>query len=67
MNIKRILIEEAVHLFLKEKIGFNQIYDLAAAAVEEVSGFEADSLETILQADEAARRFVHRTVGEEKQ
>ena len=56
--------EEAVHLFLKEKIGFNRIYDLAAAAVGAEAGDDAGSLEAILAADAAARAFVHRTVGE---
>jgi len=56
--------EEAVHLFLKEKIGFNRIYDLAEAAVDALAGNCADSLETILAADEAARSFVHRETGE---
>ena len=56
--------EEAVHLFLRGKIGFNRIYDLAAAAVDEVAGSDAGSLDVILQADDAARRFVHRVVGE---
>ena len=55
--------EEAVHLFLKEQIGFNRIYDLAEAAVETVADDRADSLEHILEADAAARRFVHDTVG----
>ena len=55
--------EEAVHLFLKESIGFNRIYDLAAEAVEQVAGRDASSLGVILEADEAARRFVHRAVG----
>ena len=56
--------EEAVHLFLREKIGFNRIYDLAAAAVDELAGSDAGSLDVILQADDAARHFVHRVVGE---
>ena len=56
--------EEAVHLFLKGKIGFNRIYDLAAGAVSEVAGDDAGSLETILLADEAARKYVHRVTGE---
>lgn len=56
--------EEAVHLFLKEKIGFNRIYDLAAGAVSAVAGDDAGSLETILLADEAARKYVHRVTGE---
>ena len=56
--------EEAVHLFLKEKIGFNRIYDLAAGAVAEIAGDDAGSLETILLADETARQYVHRVTGE---
>ena len=38
--------------------------DLAAAAVDEISDDHAESLEAILQADQAARSFVHRRVGE---
>ena len=56
--------EEAVHLFLKEKIGFNRIYDLAAAAVDELADDDAGSLDVILCADQAARQFVHRLTGE---
>ena len=55
--------EEAVHLFLKEKLGFNRIYDLAAAAVENLAVDDAPELDTILAADTAARRFVHDTTG----
>lgn len=55
--------EEAVHLFLKEKIGFNRIYDLAAEAVQALASDDASSLETILEADRAARQFVHKTTG----
>ena len=55
--------EEAVHLFLKEKIGFNRIYDLAAGAVSELAGDDAGSLEKILLADEAARQYVHSVTG----
>ena len=56
--------EEAVHLFLKEKIGFNRIYDLAAGAVSALAAADAGSLETILLADKAAREYVHRVTGE---
>ena len=56
--------EEAVHLFLKEKIGFNRIYDLAAGAVSVLAADDAGSLETILFADNAAREYVHRVTGE---
>ena len=55
--------EEAVHLFLKEKIGFNRIYDLAAEAVEKLADDKADDLDAILEADTAARIYVHETVG----
>ena len=55
--------EEAVHLFLKEKLGFNRIYDMAAAAVEKLAGADASTLDVILDADAAARRYVHETVG----
>ena len=55
--------EEAVHLFLKEKLGFNRIYDMAAAAVEKLAGADAATLDVILEADAAARRYVHETVG----
>ena len=55
--------EEAVHLFLREQLGFNRIYDLAASAVDAVAADQADNLETILEADDAARRFVHETIG----
>ena len=55
--------EEAVHLFLREKLGFNRIYDMAASAVERLAGADASSLDVILEADAAARRFVHETAG----
>ena len=55
--------EEAVHLFLMEKIGFNRIYDLAAEAVEKLAGERADDLDVIQEADAAARAYVHETVG----
>ncbi len=55
--------EEAVHLFLKEKIPFNAIYDLAAAAVEKIAENRAENLDEILNADRAARVFVHETAG----
>ena len=55
--------EEAVHLFLREKIGFNRIYDLAADAVKALAQDTAENLETVLEADAAARRFVHEATG----
>ena len=50
-------------IFLKEKIGFNRIYDLAAEAVEKLADDKADDLDAILEADTAARIYVHETVG----
>ena len=48
--------EEAVGAFLRGQIGFTQIYDLVAAALERLSGLPGGSLEEIVAADEAARR-----------
>jgi len=48
--------EEAVGAFLRGQIGFTQIYDLVAAALEKLSGLPGGSLEEIVAADEAARR-----------
>ncbi len=50
--------EEAVHLFLKGRLGYNRIYDLAAGAVEALGGLPGGSLEAILEADRAARDYV---------
>ena len=50
--------EVAVHAFLRGELGFNRIYDAAAAAVEALGRERADDLETILAADRAARSFV---------
>ncbi len=50
--------EVAVHKFLRHELGYNRIYDAAAEAVEQVGVVPAADLETILAADEAARRFV---------
>ena len=55
--------EEAVHLFLREKLGFNRIYDMAAEAVSALASDDASDLETIFAADAAARQFVHETAG----
>ncbi|MBR3556300.1 MAG: 1-deoxy-D-xylulose-5-phosphate reductoisomerase [Oscillospiraceae bacterium] len=48
--------EEAVGAFLRGQIGFTQIYDLVAAALERLSGLRGGSLEEIVAADDAARR-----------
>ena len=50
--------EAAVGLFLAEKLGYNQIYDCAAQAVDAVGVVYGADLDTILEADQAARRFV---------
>ncbi len=55
--------EEAVHMFLDGRLGYNRIYDCASAA-EEAEGVvhEAD-LDAILEADAAARRFARENYG----
>ena len=50
--------EEAVALFLADKIGFYDIYRLVAQAVEEVPFIREPSLEEILEADRLARLSV---------
>ena len=55
--------EEAVHLFLDHKLGYNRIYDCAAEAVETVGVVQNASLDEILEADAAARRFAREKYG----
>ena len=50
--------EVAVGLFLRHQLGYNRIYDAAAAAVEKVGVVKNPDLETILAADAAARAYV---------
>ena len=50
--------EVAVGLFLRHQLGYNRIYDAAAAAVEKVGVVQNPDLETILAADAAARAYV---------
>ena len=50
--------ETAVHRFLRGELGYNRIYDAAEAAVEKIGIVKNPDLETILEADAAARRFV---------
>ena len=50
--------EEAVALFLNDKIGFYDIYDLVSRAVEEVPFIADPTLEEILEADRIAREAV---------
>ena len=50
--------EVAVHAFLRGELGYNRIYDAAAAAVEHFGNVADPDLYTILEADRAAREFV---------
>ena len=50
--------EEAVRLFLADRVGFHDIHRLVAKARAEVPVVQDPSLEEILAADAAARRSV---------
>ena len=50
--------EEAVALFLRDKIGFYDIYNLVSGAVDSVPFVKDPSLEQILYADKLAREAV---------
>ena len=50
--------EVAVHKFLRGELGYNRIYDAAAAAVNAVPWAKTEDLGEILEADRAARAFV---------
>ena len=52
--------EVAVHKFLAHEIGYNDIYDSVAAAVEAIGSVPTNDLQTILEADKAARDYVNR-------
>lgn len=54
--------EEAVAMFLQDKIGFYDIYELVSKAVDTVPFIKNPSLEEILQADSMARRVVTGTI-----
>ena len=54
--------EEAVRLFLADRIGFHDISHLVQLARAEVAPAAAPGLEEILEADQAAREIVLRTV-----
>ena len=54
--------EEAVALYLQDKIGFYDIYDLVSKAVEEVPFLQAPSLEQILETDRLARQSVKNAI-----
>ena len=53
--------EEAVALFLADKIGFYDIYRLVAQAVEQVPFIQNPTLEEILEADHLARQAVQKS------
>lgn len=53
--------EEAVALFLADKIGFYDIYRLVSQAVEQVPFIQNPTLEEILEADHLARRVVRKS------
>lgn len=55
--------EEAVVLFLKERIGFLQIGELVSEAAARQEAAPAACLEDILEADRAAREFVRHAAG----
>ena len=50
--------EAAVSLFLEDKIGFYDIYDLVSGAVDAVPFVETPTLEEILESDRLAREYV---------
>ena len=50
--------EEAVAMFLRDEIGFYDIYDLVSRAVAEVPFIQNPTLEEILEADRLARQAV---------
>ena len=56
--------EEAVALYLQDKIGFYDIYALVSKAVDEVPFIKEPTLEQILEADKLARQLVRTASGE---
>ena len=54
--------EEAVALYLQDKIGFYDIYRLVSRAVEEVPFIKEPTLEQILEADALARQAVRNAI-----
>lgn len=55
--------EVAVHMFLRGELGYNRIYDAAAAAVAELEYLAAPDLEQIIESDAEARRYVKEKFG----
>ncbi len=56
--------EVAVGAFLEDRIGFTEIYSLVARSLEALSGLPGGSLEEIVAADEAARRFARQCLSQ---
>ena len=54
--------EEAVALFLDDRIGFYDIYDLVKRAVDTVPFIQNPTLEQILEADRLARQVVRDSI-----
>ena len=54
--------EEAVSLFLQDKIGFYDIYNLVKLAVDTVPFIQNPSLDEILEADRLARLAVRNAI-----
>lgn len=54
--------EEAVALFLQDRIGFYDIYELVSKAVEQVPNVPNPTLEDILEADKLARACVRNNI-----
>ena len=54
--------EAAVAAFLSGRIGYNEIYDCVAAAVEGIGFTGEPTLGELLEADEAGRRFVRERI-----
>ena len=50
--------EEAVAMYLRDEIGFYDIYELVSKALEAVPFVQNPTLEEILEADRAARAYV---------
>ena len=54
--------EEAVAMFLRDEIGFYDIYRLVSAAVDAVPFIQNPTLEEILESDRLAREFVRQSI-----
>ena len=50
--------EAAVALYLEDRIGFYDIYDLVSGAVDTIENIQNPSLEQILESDRLARQYV---------